>query len=149
MYFNLSTYLNSVSTKSRRLLLLFVVATLTGCCLIDYSEDVMEVGDRLKDKIIKFYTQFNRYPSTIESDELILSLGCTVVASNSPFRVHKCDEKRYVIDTILPKSSEQSIVFTVQRSKTICLYDFKVTKNGKEELKEVRCLQAPCLELVQ
>jgi hypothetical protein len=136
----------------RGIILITLTSVLSGCCFIDFSDDVRELGDRYKAKILAFYDQHERYPGRTEDEEIIVELGCRPKSFGLESS-YICDSIEYEIQASyggfrgygLPDTKEVHI--QIVRSSTLCRYRFYREKDGKFTIDEIECLDLPCFRI--
>ncbi len=127
---------------------------LLGCCYIDFSDSVRELGDLYKAKIIAFYDLHGRYPVRKEDEQLIVELGCELRSQLDSSYI--CNYIEYEIQAgyggILADGSgllSEEVSLKLKRSSTICHYSFHRGKDGKFTINETKCYQTDCIRLRQ
>jgi hypothetical protein len=135
---------NMIYRLSRGLILIVLVVFLSGCCFIDYTDEVRELGDRYRDKIIAFYEQHQRYPTSDEIEKLRSDLGC--ILKSSLYGTYKCGSTEYKITGGYNYAPDQEVRFGITRSSTLCQYEFHLAKDGTFTISQTQCLELPCIE---
>lgn len=124
---------------------ILLTGVLTGCCFIDFSDDVRELGDLYKTKILAFYDQHGRYPAYDEDEQLIVELGCELKS-----RLHGsyiCNWNEYEILASFGDSTNEQAYIKIIRSSTICQYWFHKGKDGEFTINKTKCWDLPCIQI--
>ncbi len=134
----------------RSFILIGLTGVLSGCCFINFADDVLELGDRYKAKILAFYDQHERYPDYDEDQQLIVELGCELKSRLDQSYI--CDWIEYEIQAgyggILANGSglpSEEVHIKIIRSSTICQYRFQKNKDGELIANETKCRETDCI----
>lgn len=130
-----------------RVFYLLLVIFLPGCCFINYTGDVKEIGNQVKSEMLSFYQEQHHYPHEKDEQLILAAMGCEQVSLSPP--IYNCEGVKYEISGSFVSPPDEWATLDVRRSSTLCQYRFHEGGNGQESIDEIKCWQLPCLDLRQ